>query len=1489
MKNEDQILQSVREGTLSVDAGLELLLQLRRSAAAPACSERIDPPVSTSEEASSEFTMEVRALCATVLGQSPDKIVLNASFFELGMDSFKILQLFHRVRERYGVEIDPTRLPEFSSVARLAAYLAGAAGKSPARLPAQMSTPPQPGTCSAPSACEMDFGLYFFANYDPSRENDKYRLLIDAVKYADENGFSSVFSPERHFEDFGGLFPNPAVVNAALAMVTRQIQIRAGSVVSPLHDALRIAEDWAVVDNLSDGRAGVAFTYGWQCDDFVLYPDRYLQRHAVMFEQIQTVRRLWRGESIRRVNGLGREVEIRTYPRPIQREIPVWVTCAISRDSFINAGRVGANIVTFLLGQSLADLKEKIESYRAALLESGFDPAKGRVSLMVHTYLGEDLSLVKEQVRKPFLSFIRAQAQLARNLVRSVDPSQDITDQKTVDQLMDIGFERFFGDSGLLGTAESCARAVRRFRDMGVDEVSCLIDFGLDYDAVMAGLRRLNDLKNSFRPSSKPRNIFPDIAAQGSRRTVSLNGAGQEAHAKKNGAHPEQTTSNGNGHANGAGPLCDQLEAFRSYLPGGSRVPGASGASLEKANGAAALPPGSSAGPQYPQVTHHAAALHEPFPLTAVQKAYWMGRNPRFELGSTSTHGYVELKVSLDLRRFEAALQQVIDRHPMLRAVVLSGREQRILPGRLEYRIPIIDLSDRSPEEQEKQLLAARDEQSHRIFDPTRWPLFDFRAFILARGRQYLLFGFDSLIADAASLTLVFREIMEFYQNPEKQLPQPAIAFPDYMRGYEEFQRSATYTKDREYWLGRIDELPPAPAIPLRKSPADVQQSRFLRKSAVIPTALWQRIKAKAQAELVTPTAFLFTAFAEVLARASRQQRFTLNLTVFNRFPFHPDVNQIVGDFTSLMLVDVNYRQEKTLWENSALVQGTILQSLMHRHFDGVEVIKELARRRDLLGRAVIPIVFTSNLLNTEEGRDGLSEIGEIAYMITQTTQAYLDNQVAENRDGLYIAWDYVAELFEPSVIDQLFRDYVHLIERAVQVTEMATASDLEIFVARYNQTADPSIRPATLPALFREQARKTPDAPAIRFGGQAVTYRELDERSNQVAHFLKAQGVGRGSRVAVLTPRSIQSIVEVLGVVKSGAAYVPIDSEYPEQRQRYIREKSGSRLLLDASAGERIRRDFPVGEFEPALHPEDLAYVIFTSGSTGQPKGVMITHGVASNTIVDLNRRFSVGAGDRILGISSMCFDLSVYDVFGAFASGACLVLIDDIRNPRNLVQSVCAEKITIWNSVPTLFRMFVEALAPSDDASSLRLAMMSGDWIPINVPPLAQKKLPGAKLISLGGATEASIWSIWYPIERIEPAWKSIPYGYPLANQSFYVLDEKLEFCAIDTPGELFIGGAGLSSGYYDEPEKTDRAFITHSRLGRLYRTGDWGVWRRAGFIEFLGRRDHQVKIRGFRVELGEIENRLVQHPAVKQAVVIDKSDAHGNRSLAAFIVPK
>lgn len=355
----------------------------------------------------------------------------------------------------------------------------------------------------------MKFGIMFFSSAashnGENGQHEKYRLLIDAARYVDEHRFVSVWTPERHFHEFGGLFPNPSVTSAALAMITQHVQLRSGSLVAPLHNPIRIVEEWSVVDNLSGGRAAISFGSGWNVNDFVFFPDRYKTRHGEMYRQIECIQSLWQGGSITQPNGNGLEVELRPYPRPIQKELPIWITSSGNVETFISAGAIGANLLTHMEHQSDQSLGEKIERYRQARADNGFDPDAGIVSLMLHTFLGDDMERVKAKVREPMRNYLRSAINLERKAVAGggtasggyqVDDHE--IDEEDMEDLLDIIFERYFYNISLTGTVEHCKKRVDALQAVGVNEIACLIDFLDDGPAILESLTYLSQLRGLF-------------------------------------------------------------------------------------------------------------------------------------------------------------------------------------------------------------------------------------------------------------------------------------------------------------------------------------------------------------------------------------------------------------------------------------------------------------------------------------------------------------------------------------------------------------------------------------------------------------------------------------------------------------------------------------------------------------------------------------------------------------------------------------------------------------------------------------------------------------------------------------------------------------------------------------------------------------------------------------------------------------------------------
>lgn len=341
----------------------------------------------------------------------------------------------------------------------------------------------------------MDFGLFFFSSYK-NEGDDKYDLLLDAARYADQEGFNSLWTPERHFHEFGGLFPNPSVLSSALAMITDQIELRSGSVVLPLHDEIRIVEEWSVVDNLSNGRVAISFAAGWNPNDFVLTQNDFKERHKVMFEKIETVRNLWRGGTVSRENGFGKTLELGAFPVPVRPELPVWVTSGGGEETFINAGAIGANLLTHLLGQDTEELARKISLYREARTANGFKAEEGKVAIMLHTYVGEDLEEVERIVEQPFIQYLESSFALNKAIFEEEGVSEEDLSEEVKSKILKNAFKRYYKSSALIGTKSTCSEMVLKLKQIGVDEIACLVDFGIEQELLMEGLKHLKGLKD---------------------------------------------------------------------------------------------------------------------------------------------------------------------------------------------------------------------------------------------------------------------------------------------------------------------------------------------------------------------------------------------------------------------------------------------------------------------------------------------------------------------------------------------------------------------------------------------------------------------------------------------------------------------------------------------------------------------------------------------------------------------------------------------------------------------------------------------------------------------------------------------------------------------------------------------------------------------------------------------------------------------------------
>jgi pyochelin synthetase len=903
--------------------------------------------------------------------------------------------------------------------------------------------------------------------------------------------------------------------------------------------------------------------------------------------------------------------------------------------------------------------------------------------------------------------------------------------------------------------------------------------------------------------------------------------------------------------------------------------------------------------PDLPRVVPDLAARREPFPPSDLQMSFLVGDHAAMEY-AVRPHQYLEVELTdVDPARFEAAWNRALRQQAANLVVVTPDVQLRAVPDPEPMRIAVHDLRDLAEAEREARLLAIRETMERRTLPLDRWPWMELELSLLDERRARVHFNNNNFFSDGHGTHRLLMTTLESYERPHEPLRELSLSYRDCVLALADLEESPLGRASERYWRERMPDWPDAPPLPMAPGADPRRRSRLGRRETVVAAPVWAAFKERAAAHGLTPTNALYGAYAEVVAAWSGSRHYLLNNMVTHRLPLHPEIGELLGNFASLYPLEVDWRRPGPFHERALGLQAQVISDLQHTYWSGVKVLQAFNALRRTPGRAVCPFVVGSGLF--------MGQMNRPVHSTLETPQVALDHQFWEQTDrSLWVVWDVIEAVFPEGLVDAMWAAYLALLDR---LAAEGAAWDLDGFDLLpeaqrsvrlgLNRPQEPPPEELLGDPLDR-RAAAAPDRPAVVTPAGSLTYGELRDRADAVAAALQEAGVRPGDRVAVVLPKSADQAPAVFGVLRAGAAYVPIDPEWPRDRVEYLLQDVGAAAVVTRSALRAgVPGPAPVvavdglrgGRPAPApRRPGDLAYVIYTSGSTGRPKGAMLDHRGPVNTVLDINRRFDVGPDDVVFGVSSLCFDLSVYDVFGAVAAGATLLLPGEgaAADPGAWLEAVRTHGVTVWNSVPQLAQLLVEAaLAAGVRLPSLRVVLLSGDWIPVGLPEPLREVAPGARVVSLGGATEASIWSIGYPIEAVDPGWASIPYGYPLTNQSWHVVDDAGRDAPDWVPGHLHIGGIGLALGYWGDAERTAKAFVQR-RGERLYRTGDRGRYLPGGAIEFLGRSDFQVKVQGFRVEPGEVEHACRDHPDVREAVVIAR-DAAGGKQLVAFVVSR
>ncbi|UTV29799.1 amino acid adenylation domain-containing protein [Photobacterium atrarenae] len=897
---------------------------------------------------------------------------------------------------------------------------------------------------------------------------------------------------------------------------------------------------------------------------------------------------------------------------------------------------------------------------------------------------------------------------------------------------------------------------------------------------------------------------------------------------------------------------------------------------------------------------------YEPFPLTEIQKGYLLGRNASLPLGGVPCQFYYELDCSeLDPVAYHAAWLQLIDRHEMLRCIILNHEEQKILPSVPDLTYTVHDLTICN--DPESKLDDIRQRIATEIRPHEQWPLFGLEFSRLPDSSWRIHFGLDLLIMDQQSFLTLLDEAAVLYHSPNETLPAIDFSFRDYvlLDSKESVDPLAV-----AYWKSKVAQIPSAPALPLNNAPDEMNVPSFHRLVRTVNAKVWQEFKRTCIDKGLTPSTLLLTLFGEVLSQWSDNAHFSLNMTMFNRKPLHSDVDRLVGDFTNTMIFEMDMRPLETKLERARRLQQQLWDDIEHQDYSGMNVMSDMATAANQLGGILMPVVFTSTLTQNDARllKNQHLQPGYPVHARGQTAQVLLDNQITEMSGELLVQWDVVEGAFPAQLIETMLETFIaniHGISAGhssldVVCYQAAKPSSTDLVMQAHEDQPN-----ALLQSLWLQNWGAHADKPAIIQDEQVITHGHLARIVAALVEQLNDLQLKSGEPVPVMLSKGPAQIAACLAILIAGGAYVPVSLQQPQKRKDKILTDLNARVVLSESTELELPSgisvictditmsgDLACLEESPCQAANELAYIIYTSGSTGMPKGVMITHQAAMNTVLDINARFNITEKDCVLSLSALHFDLSVYDIFGVLGQGGALVLpSEELALDPSHWASLCRQyEVTLWNSVPSLFALFVDyvSLHPNQAAEiPLQTVMMSGDWIPLDLPESAWKLWPELTQYSLGGATEASIWSIYYPIKQVESDWVSIPYGNALGGQQVYVLDQQLNIAPNCKEGEIYIAGKGLACGYFSDEDKTQQSFFSHPETGvELYKTGDHGRYRDDGSIEFLGRKDNQVKVNGYRVETGEIMTVINKHPKVKDALVMAVGERH-QMQLVAFVV--